>query len=73
MSRRMTPLPLHITHIHAHVDERIRLDALSEIAGVSAFHLQREFTRITGHSPARRVQLLRLKRASRVPAGPVDH
>ena len=44
-----TPLPAHITrvltYIHAHVDEPLRLDALSEIAGVSAFHLQREFTR----------------------------
>jgi AraC family transcriptional regulator len=40
------------------------LEALSAVAGVSAFHLQREFTRATGHSPARRVQLLRLKRAS---------
>ncbi len=63
-----TPLPAHIarvlTYIHAHVDEPLRLDALSEIAGVSAFHLQREFTRVTGHSPARRAQLLRLKRAS---------
>jgi AraC family transcriptional regulator len=68
MSRDKTPLPPHIsrvlTYIHAHVDEPLRLEALSAIAGVSAFHLQREFTQATGHSPARRAQLLRLKRAS---------
>jgi AraC family transcriptional regulator len=46
------------------VDEPLRLHALSAVAGISAFHLQREFTRAVGHSPARRVQLLRLKRAS---------
>ncbi len=61
-------LPPHITRaltfIHAHLDEPLRLETLSTIAGISAFHLQREFTRAIGHSPARRVQLLRLKRAS---------
>ena len=53
-----------IAYIHAHMDEPLRLETLGVIAGVSVFHLQREFTRATGHSPARRVQLLRLKRAS---------
>jgi AraC family transcriptional regulator len=53
-----------LVYIHAHVDEPLRLDALSSVAGISPFHLQREFTRVVGHSPARRVQLLRLKRAS---------
>jgi AraC family transcriptional regulator len=61
-------LPPHIArvlaHIHAHVDEPLRLEALSAVAGISSFYLQREFTRAVGHSPARRVQLLRLKRAS---------
>jgi AraC family transcriptional regulator len=46
------------------MDEPLALEKLSEITGISAFHLQREFTRTTGHSPARRAQLLRLKRAS---------
>ena len=68
MSRRKPPLPLPIArvlaHVHAHVDEPLRLEALSAIAGISAFHLQREFRRVIGHSPARRAQLLRLKRAS---------
>ncbi len=49
MSRRKIPLPPHIarvlTYIYAHVDEPLRLEALSAIAGISAFHLQREFTR----------------------------
>src|SRR5262245_8031871 len=72
MSRRnlqpLPALPPHLTrvltYIHAHVDEPLRLDSLSALAGISVFHLQREFTRATGHSPARRAQLLRLKRAS---------
>jgi AraC family transcriptional regulator len=58
------PIARVITYIHAHMDEPLRLETLSAVAGVSAFHLQREFTRTTGHSPARRAQLLRLKRAS---------
>jgi AraC family transcriptional regulator len=68
MSRKNVPPPASIarviTYIHAHLDEPLRLEALSAVAGLSAFHLQREFTRATGHSPARRAQLLRLKRAS---------
>jgi AraC family transcriptional regulator len=68
MTREM-PLPPRyllrvLAYIHTHIDETPRLEKLGEIAGVSAFHLQREFTRATGHSPLRRMQLLRLKRAS---------
>jgi AraC family transcriptional regulator len=58
------PITRVLTHIDAHVDEPLRLDVLGTVAGFSPFHLQREFTRAVGHSPARRVQLLRLKRAS---------
>lgn len=69
MSReKKRPLPANVprvlAHINAHLDERLCLDALSAISGVSAFHLQRSFKQATGHSPLRRVQLLRLKRAS---------
>jgi AraC family transcriptional regulator len=53
-----------LTYIHARLDEPIRLNDLSTFAGVSPFHLQREFTRTMGQSPLRRMQLLRLKRAS---------
>ena len=58
------PIARVLRHIHANVDAPLRLETLAAIAGVSPFHLQREFTRVTGHSPARRAQLLRLKRAS---------
>lgn len=62
--RRPRDLADVLTYIHAHLDEPIRLDDLSAVAGVSAFHLQREFTRAMGHSPSARIQLMRLKRAS---------
>lgn len=57
-------LPGVLDYIHAHLDESLRLDVLSALAGVTPFHLQRTFKQVTGHSPLRRVQLLRLKRAS---------
>jgi AraC family transcriptional regulator len=62
------PPPAHVprmlAYIHAHLDEPLSLGTLSAISGLSPFHLQRSFRQATGHSPARRVQLLRLKRAS---------
>lgn len=57
-------LPLVLAHIHKHLDEPLSLATLSIMAGVSTFHFQRAFKRVIGHSPSRRVQLLRLKRAS---------
>lgn len=53
-----------LAYIHAHLDEPLRLATLSEYSGLSPFHLQRAFKKATGHSPLRRIQLLRLKRAS---------
>ncbi|MFO1505077.1 MAG: helix-turn-helix transcriptional regulator [Steroidobacteraceae bacterium] len=50
--------------VHCSVDAPLRLTELGELAGWSAFHLQRVFKAATGHSPAQRVRLLRLKRAS---------
>lgn len=40
-----------------------RLQALAASAGVSSFHLQRQFTRLVGESPARHAMRLRLLRA----------
>jgi AraC family transcriptional regulator len=57
-------IPRVLAYIHAHLDEPLRLEGLSSQVGVSAFHLQRKFAHATGHSPSRRIQLLRLKRAS---------
>lgn len=53
-----------LTHIQRHLDEAPRLASLSALAGISVFHLQRQFRRSTGHSPKQRILLLRLKRAS---------
>jgi AraC family transcriptional regulator len=57
-------IPRVLAYIHAHLDEPLRLEEISSQVGVSAFHLQRQFTHATGHSPSLRIQLLRLKRAS---------
>lgn len=62
------PIPSKIAaalaHVHARVDEPLDLAALAGFVGLSPFHLQREFKKATGHSPLRRIQLMRLKRAS---------
>jgi AraC family transcriptional regulator len=53
-----------LEHIQHHLDSPMPLSSLSGIDGLSTFHLQRIFKEATGHSPAQRVRLLRLKRAS---------
>jgi AraC family transcriptional regulator of adaptative response/methylated-DNA-[protein]-cysteine methyltransferase len=62
-----------LAHIDAHLDERLTLDALASVAGVSRFHLQRTFKRLVGLSPkqyhdARRLERLKaqLKRGDTV-------
>jgi AraC family transcriptional regulator len=57
-------VPSVLAYLQRRLDAPLRLASLSAVAGVSTFHLQRSFRQITGHSPARRVLLLRLKRAS---------
>lgn len=57
-------VPVVLAYMQRHLDAPLRLASLSAVAGVSAFQLQRSFRQITGHSPAPRVLLLRLKRAS---------
>jgi AraC family transcriptional regulator len=63
-NRSLVQLRRVLAHIHSHFDQPLSLEKLSEIADMSTFHLQRVFRRAMGHSPAQRVQLLRLKRAS---------
>jgi AraC family transcriptional regulator len=53
-----------LAHLQRHLDEPLSLDTLATFAGVSRYHLQRSFKQATGHSPAQRSRLLRLKRAS---------
>jgi AraC family transcriptional regulator len=53
-----------IDYINVHLDEPLRVQALSEIACFSPCHFHRQFTACTGITVSRLVQLLRLKRAS---------
>jgi AraC family transcriptional regulator len=53
-----------LRYVDQHLDARLSLSTLSKKAGVSACHLVRLVTSATGVPPARRVRLLRLKRAS---------
>src|SRR5262249_17175562 len=50
-------------YILAHLDERIDVAALADIAGRSPFHFSRVFARSVGVTPHRYVVHLRLKRA----------
>ena len=45
-----------LLHVHQHLDDALLLDELAAVAGVSPFHLQREFKRAVGHSPAQQLQ-----------------
>lgn len=53
-----------LEHINLHLDERLTLARLSAVAGVSPFHLHRQFSAVTGVPLTKLVRLLRLKRAS---------
>jgi len=52
-----------LDHISANLDEKITLNELAQIAGVSLFHFARTFTRAMGVSPNRYVSRLRLEQA----------
>ncbi len=51
--------------IDQHYAEPITLQKLADMAHGSPYHLQRQFKRIKGHSPAEYVQTVRLKAAMR--------
>ena len=53
-------------HIEAHLDERLTLDALASVAGLSPNHLQRAFKAALGLSPR---DYVRARRAERFKAG----
>ncbi len=52
-----------LTYLHRHFREPITLDELAAFAGVSKFHLSREFKRSTGRTIMNTVMLLRLYEA----------
>ncbi|GGF66353.1 AraC family transcriptional regulator [Paenibacillus albidus] len=51
------------TMLEARFAERLTLQSLAEPLGVSPFHLQRTYKRITGQSPAARLDQIRLNKA----------
>lgn len=53
-----------LDYIDAHIDDRIDLDRLSDVAAFSKFHFHRQFRAVFGLSVFRYVHLLRLKRAA---------
>jgi AraC family transcriptional regulator of adaptative response/methylated-DNA-[protein]-cysteine methyltransferase len=50
---RTTPASTAREYLDAHATERVTLETLARVVGVSAAHLQREFTRAFGMSPKR--------------------
>ncbi|MDD4311243.1 MAG: AraC family transcriptional regulator [Eubacteriales bacterium] len=50
-------------YLTAHASEQISLDALSDIAGLSKYHLLRAFTRETGITPYRYLETIRIDHA----------
>jgi AraC-like DNA-binding protein len=52
-----------LDHVEAHLGEDLALSRLSEVAGLSPFHLSREFKRATGETLHRFVMGRRLERA----------
>ncbi|HEY5468320.1 MAG TPA: methylated-DNA--[protein]-cysteine S-methyltransferase [Coriobacteriia bacterium] len=58
-------VPEAAAFIEAHADERITLAALAERVGLSASHLQREFSRAYGRSPKRYQTALRAEALKR--------
>lgn len=53
-----------LAHIDAHPDGDLSLEALADVAAFSKFHFARQFSELFGLSPARYVQLMRVRRAS---------
>lgn len=53
-----------LRHIHAHLQQDLSLDQLSEIAACSSFHFHRQFAYLFGMNVHRYVYLCRLKRAA---------
>ncbi|MBR0420766.1 MAG: helix-turn-helix domain-containing protein [Erysipelotrichaceae bacterium] len=55
-----------IAYINRHYQEQISLDDLSDICGISKFHLSREFKKLTGFPPNEYIINLRLEHAKRM-------
>lgn len=53
-----------LAYVDQHLDEKLSIELLSEVANFSKFHFHRQFSEYCGISLARYVQLMRLKRAA---------
>src|SRR6202012_1075251 len=61
----MNPAQKALWYIESHLAEPLTLDEISNVAGVSRFHLVRAFAAATGFSVIRYVRARRLTRAAR--------
>jgi AraC family transcriptional regulator len=55
-----------IEHLHAHLDEKITVEILAEVARLSPSHFTRVFRKETGKAPMEYVQALRLERSKKL-------
>lgn len=65
-----------VDHIHAHIDQRLSLDVLADVAAMSPYHWHRVYHAMTGETCAQTVRRIRLHRAAMLLVqtdDPVDH
>ena len=55
-----------IIYIREHLSERITIDSLAEMVGISKFHFIREFKRITHYTPIMYITVVRIETARRL-------
>jgi AraC-like DNA-binding protein len=55
-----------IIYIREHLSERITIDSLAEMVGISKFHFIREFKRITHYTPILYITVVRIETARRL-------
>ncbi len=55
-----------IEHLHAHLDEKVTVETLAEVAHLSSSHFARVFRKETGTAPMEYVHALRLERAKKL-------
>src|SRR3954452_15282983 len=65
----MNPAGKALWYIESHLAEALTLDDISEVAGISRFHMVRAFAAATGLSVMRYVRARRLTEAARALAG----
>lgn len=65
-SRAMPAFAAVIDYLHAHLDQRLTLTALADVAGLSPFHFLRRFRDQHGATPQQMLMALRLAQAKRL-------